>query len=130
MKQSLEILHEYDFNFPPLFSNNKGSNETIYNRYIKEVCRLAGIDSVIDWSFRDPKTKRYVSKKVPKWKAVTSHIGRRSFATNFYGKINTSLLIDATGHSTEVQFLRYVGNVGDQNAKLLAEEMRRVLAKN
>ncbi len=72
MKQSLEILHEYDFDFPPLFSKNKGSNETIYNRYIKEVCRLSGMDNIMDYNFRDSKTERYETKKVPKWKAISS----------------------------------------------------------
>ncbi|MNN74712.1 hypothetical protein D3C81_1909410 [compost metagenome] len=43
-----------------------------------------------------------------KWQAITSHIGRRSFASNFYGKIPTLLLMEATGHSTEQMFNRYV----------------------
>jgi len=44
-----------------------------------------------------------------KWELVTSHIGRRSFATNFYGEIPTSYLIYVTGHSTESMFLNYIG---------------------
>jgi len=32
-----------------------------------------------------------------KWKLVTSHIGRRSFATNFYGNLPTSYLVYITG---------------------------------
>ena len=44
-----------------------------------------------------------------KYELVTSHIGRRSFATNFYGKIPTSFLIYMTGHSTEAMFLNYIG---------------------
>ena len=44
-----------------------------------------------------------------KWKLVTSHIGRRSFATNFYGVIPTSYLIYVTGHTTEKMFLTYIG---------------------
>ena len=44
-----------------------------------------------------------------KWELVTSHIGRRSFATNFYGEIPTSYLIYVTGHSTEIMFLNYIG---------------------
>ncbi len=61
---------------------------------------------------------------MPKYKAITTHIGRRSFATNYHGQIDTVLLISATGHATEVQFLRYVGKKGTQNAILLAKEMR------
>ena len=44
-----------------------------------------------------------------KWELVTSHIGRRSFATNFYGTIPTTYLINVTGHSTEAMFLNYLG---------------------
>jgi hypothetical protein len=36
-------------------------------------------------------------------------VGRRSFATNFYGKIPTTYLIYITGHSTEAMFLNYIG---------------------
>ena len=46
-----------------------------------------------------------------KYELVTSHIGRRSFATNFYGTIPTSFLIYMTGHSTEAIFLNYIGKI-------------------
>ena len=45
----------------------------------------------------------------PKYELVTSHIGRRSFATNFYGTIPTTYLIYITGHSSEAMFLNYIG---------------------
>ena len=38
-----------------------------------------------------------------------SHVGRRSFATNYYGDIPTSYLIYVTGHSSEIMFLNYIG---------------------
>jgi integrase len=44
-----------------------------------------------------------------KWELITSHIGRRSFATNFYGTIPTTYLINVTGHSSESMFLNYLG---------------------
>jgi integrase len=44
----------------------------------------------------------------PKWELITSHIGRRSFATNFYGKINQQLIQSVTGHKTETSFLKYI----------------------
>ena len=40
---------------------------------------------------------------------VSSHIGRRSFASNNYGKIPTSFLMYITGHTTEAMFLTYIG---------------------
>ncbi len=51
---------------------------------------------------------RDVIGEYPKWKLVSSHIGRRSFATNNYGRVPTSYLIHITGHSSEAQFLKYI----------------------
>ena len=52
----------------------------------------------------------------PKWKLVSSHIGRRSFATNFYGEIPTTYLTYITGHSTESMFLKYIGKSNKDKA--------------
>jgi integrase len=122
----MKILNKYKGNFPPVFYKNKNSNEVIYNKLIKEVCRIAKIDNLVKAQFKNPKTNRYEIREVPKYKAVTSHIGRRSFATNYYGLIDTSLLIGQTGHSTEIQFLRYVGKKGVQNSLQLGKKMREV----
>ena len=43
-----------------------------------------------------------------KWEVVGTHVGRRSFATNFYGKIPTALIMSVTGHLTESSFLMYI----------------------
>lgn len=118
------ILNKRNGDFPPLFSTNIESNKTIYNKHIKEVCKLAGINEPVLAYKRDKKTNRYELKEMPKYDAVSTHIGRRSFATNYYGKINTALLINATGHASETQFLRYVGKTGNSSALSLAKEMR------
>lgn len=126
LDEVLGVLDKREGCFPPVFSKNIDSNKTIYNKLIKEVCRLAGINEVVTVKLRCKETNRYKVVDVPKYKAVSTHIGRRSFATNYYGKINTSLLIDATGHSSERQFLEYVGKRGNQNAFTLAEEMKKL----
>ena len=120
------ILKKYNGSFPPFFSKNKDSNEVIYNRLIKKVCRKAKITNKVSVFKRNTTTNKYEFMEIEKCEAVTSHIGRRSFATNYYGEINTSLLISATGHSTEVQFLRYVGKKSTQNAVLLANELNKI----
>ncbi len=129
MKNVLKIIKKYN-GFPPQFSKHTESNKTIYNELIKEVCRLAGIrdEVIVNRPVKNGKhsTKRYEIQKMPKYKAVSSHIGRRSFATNYYGKIRTSLLISATGHSTEKQFLDYVGKVENINAIALATELEQI----
>ncbi len=120
----IEILNKRNGDFPPIFSKNSESNKTIYNRLIKDVCRLAKINEKVTAHKKNKKTNRYESKEMEKYKAVSTHIGRRSYATNYYGKIDTSLLIGATGHASEGQFLRYVGKTGNQNALSLAKAMR------
>ena len=122
----LNILNKYNGNFPPALTKNPASNEVLYNRYIKKVCEKAKINEVVTASLRQKKTNRFKIVEVPKWKAVSSHIGRRSFATNYYGKINTALLISATGHASEKQFLAYVGKKPQSNAIALAKELRRL----
>lgn len=125
-KEVKAILEKRNGDFPPLFSNNIESNKAIYNKLIKEVCRIADIREIVETKLKNKETKRYELKRVPKYKAVSTHIGRRSFATNYYGKINTALLISATGHASEEQFLRYVGKTGTQNALALAEAMTKL----
>lgn len=112
----IEILEKRDGNFPKPISDPK------YNLYIKQVCRIAELTEKIKGSKltninknvetdKKDKVKQY-RKEVgmfEKWKLITSHVGRRSFATNFYGTIPTTYLMNVTGHSTEAMFLNYIG---------------------
>ncbi|MDI6033120.1 phage integrase SAM-like domain-containing protein [Flavobacterium sp. LB2P84] len=86
-----------------------------FNIYIKKVAEKVGITETIDGSKmkmveKEDKTKvsRKVFGKYQKFELVTSHICRRSFATNLYGKIDTLTIMKITGHKTEKQFLDYV----------------------
>lgn len=116
-KKVLKILKKRGGNFPYSISDQK------YNDYIKDVCKLAEINEKVKGSIIEvtKKEKRKKSGTYEKWELVSSHIGRRSFATNNYGKIPTSLLISATGHSTEKMFLEYIGKSDTQKALQLAE---------
>ena len=69
-----------------------------YNTYIKEIARLADLNVLVKARKRFGFRSKLVEAE--KWEFLSSHIGRRSFATNFYGKIPTPLLMEATGHST------------------------------
>jgi integrase len=104
----LEILKKRNGKFPYRISDQK------YNDFIKTVCELAKINELIKGSKlveteKGSKTFRKQSGTFKKYELVTSHIGRRSFATNFYGTIPTTFLIYVTGHSTESMFLNYIG---------------------
>jgi integrase len=114
-KKVMDILKKHKGEFPKPMSDQK------YNSYIKDVCKLAGLTNKVKGSIIDKKTKRKKTGEFEKWELVSSHIGRRSFATNNYGRIPTSLLIGATGHSTEKMFLEYIGKSDSQKAMQLAE---------
>jgi len=64
-------------------------------------------------------TLKYKIVNAPKYAFVTSHIMRRSFASNYYGKIETPLLMNINGHSKESIFLSYIGM--HQNKDALAD---------
>ena len=87
------------------------------NKYIKEVCRLAGITQPVEGSLTNKKKGRKEIGIHPKYKLVASHVCRRSFATNFYGKLPTAIIMQVTGHSSEKTFLNYIGKSNVDFAK-------------
>ncbi|NHM02404.1 phage integrase SAM-like domain-containing protein [Flavobacterium difficile] len=110
----LEILEKRGGDFPRQISDVK------YNKYIKLVGQKAELNELVEGSKLDSDLHRKVKKKYKKYELLTSHIGRRSFATNFYGEIPTSLIMSATGHSTEKSFLNYIGKNHTDRAMSLA----------
>ena len=109
------ILTKRDGQFPHQISDQK------FNIHIKDVCKLAGITEIVEGGKIDKETNRKVIGSFPKHELITSHICRRSFATNFYGLIPTSQLIGVTAHSTERQFLEYIGKTDTDYAMMLAD---------
>lgn len=107
-----EILNKRGGEFPRKISAQK------YNDFIKEVCEIAEINTICEGKKRiclqEDKAKatkydyRDVLGKFKKWELVSSHIGRRTFATLNYGKISTPNLMYFTGHTTEKEFLNYI----------------------
>lgn len=107
----IEILKKNEGNFPRKLSDQR------YNEHIKEVCRLAGITNKTKGSKVNNLTKRKESGIFPKYELISSHVGRRSFATNNYGTVSTAQLRSITGHSTEEMFLEYIGKTENELAK-------------
>ena len=97
----------------------KKVSQVVFNKQIKALCRMAGIDELVSGFKNNPKTRRKEIINAPKYEFVTSHIMRRSFASNYYGKIETPLLMNITGHSKETTFLTYIGT--HQNKDALAD---------
>lgn len=110
----VKILKKNNMNFPsPMY-------EQQYNDQIKEVCKYAKINHQTKGSVLK-EIKDGVWRKVDgtyeKWELIGSHIGRKSYCTNFYSKIPTSLLLEVSGHSEERTLLSYIGKKDPENAK-------------
>ncbi|WP_228850793.1 phage integrase SAM-like domain-containing protein [Aegicerativicinus sediminis] len=123
-----KILDKRGGEFPPRFVQNEESNKTLFNRYLKDMCKKAEINDIVSGKKFDEEQKRFVFGEYEKNELISSHICRRSFATNFYGdpKYPTPLLMNITAHSTEKMFLEYIGkkpiDYGLQLAKIWAEQ--------
>lgn len=108
-KNVREILEKRNGEFPPVFSSNEESNKTIFNTYLKKICKLAGIDRKEKGRVYDKEEKRYIFGEYPLYETISSHICRRTFATMYYGNIPTAVIMSITGHKTEREFLGYIG---------------------
>lgn len=114
---SKEIRRMLENEFPRSISSQN------LNNYIKTVCKLSGIDEIVEGKILDKEIGRKVVGKYPKYQLVTSHSFRRSFASNYYKKIATPILMAITGHSKESMFLKYINKQEDrdENAKLFLQ---------
>jgi integrase len=85
---ALEIIERWNYHLPSI-SNPK------LNKNIKKICKQAHIDEIINGR--------------SKYKLVTCHTARRSFATNGYlSDVLVRDLMRITGHKKETTFLNYV----------------------
>ena len=122
------VLKKYDGNFPPVFATNSGSNSTLFNRHVKKVCELAGIHEIVKGKVYNDVKKKNEIVETEKYNLVSSHVCRRSFATNFYGNkmFTTPQLMAITGHKTESMFLNYIGKTADDWAMQTAKTFREI----
>lgn len=123
----VDILKKRDWAFPRKMSAPK------YNVHIKKVCEYVGIDDLVKGALavketqseqiknRKKNNRRKVVDYYPKYKLVTSHIGRRTFCSLNFGKIPTPLLMVASGHSTPKMLMKYIGKIDEQQSLSLAE---------
>lgn len=94
------VLEECNYQSPSL-SDQK------LNDYIKEIARLAGITE--ERAVIDTKGGKKKETKELKYKLISSHTARRTFATISYAKgMDIFIIRQITGHSTEQQFNKYI----------------------
>ncbi|WP_339918513.1 phage integrase SAM-like domain-containing protein [uncultured Flavobacterium sp.] len=97
-----------------------------FNRYSKEVCKEAKIKTMVKGKMRIDKKRTLTAGNYEKWQVISSHVCRRSFATNFYSDIPTPLIMNITGHSSEQMFLKYIGKTTYDNAHQMLEYFRKL----
>lgn len=113
------ILHLIDLYGLP--KTDYPDNGVKFNKDIKEVCRLAGITEVTKGDksksveINGEKAIRTITEITPKYNLISSRTLRRSFATNYFGKIDTPLIMAITGHTTERQLKTYISFNDESN---------------
>lgn len=120
-----------------------------FNNNLKELCKIAGIDEFISGAKiamvdengnelpKDDKGKyigkgykRKITGKFPKYDLITSHVCRRSFATNQYGILPTPLIMQITAHGTEKMFYGYIGKSSMDYAQQIADLYAKLSIEN
>jgi integrase len=106
------ILKKYNNKLPKAYTNQ------VTNTYLKEVASLANIKELIETTItRGGKVEKSV---LPKFKLISTHTARRSFATNLYiADIPAISIMKITGHKTERSFMAYIRITQEQNADKL-----------
>lgn len=77
-----------------------GESDNAYNRHIKEICRIAGFNKLIERTVEVKGGKKKKEKKAL-YERVTSHVARHSFITNCVREFNLTAndIKDIVGHS-------------------------------
>ena len=106
------ILEKHKNKLPKAFSNQA------MNSYIKDIGSLAKINELIETTI----TRAGIVEKtvLPKYKLISTHTARRSFATNlFIADVPSISIMKITGHKTERSFMQYIRITQEQNADKL-----------
>lgn len=120
--QVKKVLCKYNNNFPPPLS------EQHFNEKMKDIGELAKINQVvrgkIPFQVTLPNGEEVYRKKIgyyQKFKLLSSHTCRRSFATNHYGKLPNRTIMAITTHKSEAQFEKYLKHTQMEHVETLQE---------
>ncbi|OHX66718.1 hypothetical protein NH26_10295 [Flammeovirga pacifica] len=92
------------------------------NKYIKEVCKRANIDTPVTKEIF--KGNFQTSIQVPKYELITSHTGRRTFATNLLLQgVPAETVMKFTGHKDYSSFAKYVNIPKDIEMKTVLKAL-------
>ena len=116
---SIAILEKYNYIPPKPVSNQR------FNDVIKILCHIAEINE----SEKKEITKGGIKQinLYKKWELISSHTGRRSFATNNYRMgLDTYTIMKITGHKTESSFLKYIKVKPDEHAQRMLDHWNKL----
>lgn len=114
-KHIIEILEKRNGTLPTT------TNDIRFNKVIKDICQDAKINEITRGLLFDPKAKRNKLGDFEKYKLVSSHICRRSFATNLFGKVPNYVIQAVGGWSTERMMLHYIKKTNKEQAQELKQ---------
>jgi integrase len=111
-------LNKYNGNLPGQISNQK------LNEYLKGLGKHTGFTEAVHITKYDKGKEQSVA--VSFYTLMSSHTGRRSFATNMFKLgIPTLLIMAITGHTTEKSFLGYIRMGNEDKAQMFMELLKR-----
>lgn len=113
--QVKSVLNKRIGNLPVKYSDKH------FNQHVKRVCMLADIDQEVEGKLFNKKKKRKIKGRYKKYKLISSHTGRRSFATNLQGLIPDRILADLGGWSDVKMMLHYVKRTKEESANHLKQ---------
>lgn len=88
------------------------------NKHFKIICQLAKIDNMVVGKLKCKKINRHVKKERPKYMYISTHVGRRSFASNHFNIIPHQAIMKVTGHKKYSTFLKYVQKDTDEHVEI------------
>jgi len=98
---AIEILNRYDMPGEALLPFISGQR---YNNYIKELFEVAGLTRTV--TRLNPRT--HEEEQVRLCDIASSHMARRTFIGNLYGKVDRGVIISMSGHAKDSKaFTRY-----------------------
>lgn len=111
-KEAQEMLEELFRKNIPVSSNPD------FNRNIKTIGKLAGINKLITFIHKKGSAQIKVTKAKCDW--ITSHTARRSFCTNeFLAGTPVKIIMQISGHKKEKDFYRYIKISPEEAAKII-----------
>lgn len=96
-------------------------NEYEFGKAIKTIGMICGFDNLVYGKKWNPETKRKEIGYYKRYELFTTHICRRSMASNLYGKIPDNSIMAVLGWSNPSMLLKYVQTTKKEHANKLKE---------